>query len=44
VARKAIDLKTAVNMAAESIDSGAARRKLEKLIEFSARIQHEVAS
>ncbi len=44
VARKAIDLKTAVAMAAESIDSGAARRKLEKLIEFSARMQHEVAS
>ena len=44
VARKAIDLKSAVAMAAESIDSGAARRKLEKLIEFSVRLQHEVAS
>jgi len=44
VARKAIDLKTAVAMSIESIDSGAARRKLEKLIEFSARLQHEVAS
>jgi anthranilate phosphoribosyltransferase len=44
VARKAIDLKSAVAMAAASIDSGAARRKLEKLVEFTARLQHEVAS
>lgn len=44
VARKAIDLKSAVAMAGESIDSGAARRKLEKLIEFTARLRHEVAS
>jgi anthranilate phosphoribosyltransferase len=44
VARKALDLKSAVAMAIESIDSGAARRKLEKLIEFSARLQHVVAS
>ena len=44
VARKAIDLKSAVAMAVESIDSGSARRKLEKLIEFTARLQHEVAS
>jgi anthranilate phosphoribosyltransferase len=44
VARKAIDLKSAVAMAGESIDSGAAQRKLEKLIEFSVRLQHEVAS
>jgi anthranilate phosphoribosyltransferase len=44
VARKAIDLKSAVVMAAESVDSGSARRKLEKLIEFTVRLQHEVAS
>jgi len=44
VARKAIDLKSAVAMAGESIDSGGARRKLEKLIEFTVRLQHEVAS
>ncbi len=44
VARKAIDLKSAVAMAGESIDSGAARRKLEKLIEFTVRLQQEVAS
>ncbi len=43
-ARKAIDLKSAVSMAAESIDSGSARRKLEKLIEFTVRLQHEVAT
>ena len=44
VARKAIELKSAVALAAESIDSGSARRKLEKLIEFTARLHHEVAS
>jgi anthranilate phosphoribosyltransferase len=44
VARKAIDLKSAVAMAVESIDNGSARRKLEKLIEFTARLQHEVVS
>jgi anthranilate phosphoribosyltransferase len=44
VARRAIELKSAVAMAADSIDSGAARRKLEKLIEFTARLRHEVAS
>jgi len=44
VSRKAIDLKSAVAMAVESIDSGSARRKLEKLIEFTARLQHEVVS
>jgi len=44
VARKALDLKSAVAMAAESIDGGAARCKLELLIEFTARSRHEVAS
>jgi anthranilate phosphoribosyltransferase len=44
VARKAPDLKSAVAMAAESINNGAARRKLERLIEFTARSRHEVAS
>ncbi len=44
VARKAPDLKSAVALAIESIDSGAARRKLEKLIEFTARLEHQVAS
>ena len=43
VARKALDLKSAVAMAVESIDGGGARRKLERLIEFSARLRHEVA-
>ncbi len=37
LAGRAVDLKTAVGMAHESIDSGAARRKLEKLVEFGAR-------
>ena len=43
LAQKAVDLKTAVTMSHESIDSGAARRKLEKLIEFGAVLaRHEV--
>jgi len=44
VARKALDLKSAVSMASEAIDSGAARRKLEKLVEFTIRLQQQVAS
>jgi anthranilate phosphoribosyltransferase len=35
VAQQANDLKTAAALAAESIDSGAARRKLEQLVEFA---------
>jgi anthranilate phosphoribosyltransferase len=42
VAQRASDLKSAVAMAAEAIDAGAARRKLEQVIEFTARLQHEV--
>lgn len=37
----ATDLKSAVGMAAEAIDSGAARRKLEKLVEFIACLHTE---
>jgi len=40
LAQRAIDLKSAVAVAAESIDSGAARRKLESLIEFTARLDN----
>lgn len=40
-AQKAPDLKSAVAAAAESIDSGAARRKLERLIEFTGMLRHE---
>jgi anthranilate phosphoribosyltransferase len=39
-ARRAPDLKSAVALAAESIDSGAARRKLERLIEFTGMMRH----
>lgn len=39
VAQRASDLKTAVGMALESIDTGAARRKLDELIEFSRTLQ-----
>jgi len=44
VAKRATDLKSAVAVAAESIDSGAARRKLEQLVEFTARLTDEVTS
>ncbi len=40
LAQHAPDLKSAVDVAAESIDSGAARRKLEQVIEFGAREAH----
>lgn len=43
LAQRAMDLKSAVQMAQQSIDSGAARRKLEHLIEFGAlQARHEV--
>ena len=42
VAQRAPDLKTAVAQAAESIDSGSARRKLEQIIEFTSAVKHEV--
>jgi anthranilate phosphoribosyltransferase len=43
-AERTSDLRAAVALAVQSIDSGAARRKLEQLIEFTARVQHEVTS
>ena len=42
VAQRATDLKDAVELAAESIDSGAARRKLQHLLEFTSNLSHEV--
>lgn len=42
VAGRASDLKTAVSMATESIDSGAAKQKLEQLIAFTTAASHEV--
>jgi anthranilate phosphoribosyltransferase len=39
-ARRAVDLKTAVAMSVDAIETGAARRKLEQLIEFTARLEH----
>lgn len=41
VAGRASDLKSAVSIGAESIDTGAARRKLEQVIEFAASLAHE---
>jgi anthranilate phosphoribosyltransferase len=41
VAERAPDLKSAVSLAAESIDSGAARRKLEEVVAFTASLAHE---
>jgi anthranilate phosphoribosyltransferase len=42
VARAAPDLPSAVSLAAEAIDSGAARGKLEQLVEFTTKLRHEV--
>jgi anthranilate phosphoribosyltransferase len=42
VAQKVNDLRTAAALAAESIDSGSARRKLEQLVEFTARLQTQI--
>jgi anthranilate phosphoribosyltransferase len=42
VAQHAPDLKSAVAVAGESIDNGSARRKLEKIVEFTAALRHEV--
>jgi anthranilate phosphoribosyltransferase len=41
LAQRAPDLKSAVSLAAESIDSGAAARKLEQVIEFTVSFAHE---
>ncbi len=41
VADRAPDLKTAVSMAAESIDSGAAKQKLQQSIEFANTVRNE---
>lgn len=41
LAQRTPDLRSAVGMAAESIDSGAARRKLEQVVEFGARVTYE---
>jgi anthranilate phosphoribosyltransferase len=41
LAHRAPDLKTAVTLAAESIDSRAALRKLERLVEFTNGVRHE---
>ena len=42
VAERGPDLKTTVSMAAESIDSGAAKRKLEQLLDVTRTLSHEV--
>ncbi len=42
LAQRVPDMKEAVALASETIESGAARRKLEQLIEFTARLKHEV--
>jgi anthranilate phosphoribosyltransferase len=41
LAQRASDLKAALTIAAEAIDSGAARRKLEHLVEFTSGLPHE---
>jgi anthranilate phosphoribosyltransferase len=42
VAHRAPDLKSAVTIAAEAIDSGRASEKLNRLIEFASQFRHEV--
>jgi anthranilate phosphoribosyltransferase len=42
VAQRAPDLKGAVALATESIDSGAARNKLQHIVEFTGSLKHEV--
>lgn len=42
LARKAPDLKAAVEIATQSIDNGAALSKLNQLIQFASQFQHEV--
>jgi anthranilate phosphoribosyltransferase len=42
VAERTPDLKSAVALAVEAIDSGAARLKLEQLTEFTTQVQNEV--
>jgi anthranilate phosphoribosyltransferase len=44
LARQALDLRSAVSMAVQSIDGGSARRKLEQLIEFGAKLEHQEVS
>jgi anthranilate phosphoribosyltransferase len=41
LAQRAPDLKSAVALAAESIDSGRARRKLEQVVEFGVKAAYE---
>jgi anthranilate phosphoribosyltransferase len=40
VAQQADDLKTAVELATQSLESGAAKRKLQQLVEFTQSTQH----
>jgi len=42
LARRAPDLKSAVSLAIESLDSGAAHSKLRQLVEYASQFQHEV--
>ncbi len=42
LAHRASDLKAAVAVAIESIDTGSARQKLQQLIEFTSNLNHEV--
>ena len=41
LSQRATDLKSAFAMASEAIDSGAARQKLEALVEYSRNVAHE---
>jgi anthranilate phosphoribosyltransferase len=40
LAKHAVDLRSAVSLAVHSIDGGSARRKLEQLVEYGAKLDH----
>jgi len=42
VSKMAVDLRSAVSLAVHSIDGGSARRKLEQLVEYGAKLDHQM--
>jgi anthranilate phosphoribosyltransferase len=42
LAKQAVDLRSAVSLAVHSIDGGGARRKLEQLVEYGAKLDHQL--
>jgi anthranilate phosphoribosyltransferase len=42
VAKQAVDLRSAVSLAVHSIDGGSARRKMEQLVEYGAKLDYQM--